>query len=167
MEQTGEKILSQRPLQTGGTRIPQLVESTLLASRGGEKVELTHLHYDGWIDRNPMPSIELFDTLMHRAKTLSPSQSSPIAVNCRGGIGRTGVFLVSHFLLTQIINQLEEKTPVDSLKVNVADAIYMFRGERKRVLSGSKELVQVIEYLSGIYDQIRELGVEKFLTHYR
>lgn len=164
IENIGERCLFELPLQPGGTRIPRLMETTLEASRGAEKKVLTHLHYDGWVDKQPMPSFELFGMLMQKVMILSPTL---IATNCRGGIGRTGVFLVSHFLLTHIIDQLKRGISVDAVQVNLANAIRMFRAERKNILIGKREPVQVIEYLARIYEQIKVLGVPAFLAQYR
>ncbi len=169
VENRASKLLDERSLPPGGIRVPRIVESTLLATCGEKKFEVQHFHYDGWVDRSPMPSMDLFRRLMKEIKTLSFSPADPIAVNCRGGVGRTGVFLVAHYLLDQIIQNLRELkgAAVGEITVNLAEVIYMFRKERRSVLGGYMEFCEVVDYLAGIYDEIRALGVERFLAEYQ
>jgi protein tyrosine phosphatase len=53
------------------------------------------------------------------------SHAGPIVVHCYGGIGRTGVFLVSHIILTQI----ERHETVD-----VYGTTLKLRGDRARMV---------------------------------
>ena len=113
--------------------------------------------------------MDLFRGLMKLIKERDLSPADPLVVNCRGGIGRTGVFLVSHYLLDQIIQNLRElkDAPVESITVNLAEVIYMFRKERRSLLTGHKGLCEVVDYLAGIHDEIRTLGVARFLAEYQ
>lgn len=96
---TFEKIV-EKDLSHGGQegqKVARIVESTLLATNGAEQRVLTHIHFDKWPDRSPMPSEELFDVLLHRIAEVSPSPKLGIWINCIGGVGRTGTTAVARY----------------------------------------------------------------------
>ena len=52
-------------------------------------------------------------------------------------------------------------------RVQTADVVYMFRKERKEILSGEGNLCDVVEFLAEIYEQIRTMGVKKYLADFQ
>jgi protein tyrosine phosphatase len=145
-------------------RTPQIVESLLVAKRGEEKFEIRHYHHDGWVDRNPMPSLRLFLVLMNLVMKMNVPSGTPIAVNCRGGVGRTGIFVGIHYLLLQLVDQLKKGVSLENVQLNIMDMMYQLRVQRRIFLEGKRHLCDVLECLSEVYEVIKKVGVPSFLA---
>ena len=74
IQKVSERILDQKPSEIPGGRDPRIVESTLIATKGDEKREITHFHYAGWHDKSPMPSEELLSTLYDRIEEINKKE---------------------------------------------------------------------------------------------
>src|SRR5574338_554690 len=73
---------------------PQIVETKLESYKG----RITHLHFDGWRDKSALPSENLLMDLLDKIESLSSHPDVPVAINCKGGAGRSGMIGVSFFL---------------------------------------------------------------------
>lgn len=55
---------------------------------------IQRIHYNGWPDHNPAPIEDLFEI----NRITEAFKDSKILVHCRAGVGRTGTFIVSHYI---------------------------------------------------------------------
>jgi protein tyrosine phosphatase len=132
--------------------VPQLIESTLYCSRG---TYLTHLHYEGWQDKRGMPSEKLLTKLLDRLYELSPDPSVPIAINCRGGTGRSGTIAVSLYLRRLVDAKLAAGKTLDEITVNIPEIIYSFRRHRTSIIGTPAQLAQIYSVLAAYYERLK------------
>ena len=135
-------------------RAPKIVETRLTY---GQKT-CTHLHYDGWKDKNPAPSVELLGLLMDKICELSPDPAIPVGINCRGGVGRTGVLAVSLYLRREIDSQIASGVALDDISINIPETIYAFRKMKKSMVSTPQQFAQIYRVLAHYYEQLKETG---------
>lgn len=136
-----------------GVRNPsQIVETTLSVSNGKT---ITHLHYDGWFDRTKMPDEDIFQVLLDRVHELSPNKKIPIAINCKGGVGRTGVTALCYLLRRQIDAQLSYGKKLGDIKVNIPEALYALRKQRSGLVQSTEQLIQVYSVIDGYYQRLK------------
>lgn len=131
---------------------PELIRTELVATKGEKQRTITHLHYDGWMDRSPLPDEHLFSTLLDTARQLSPSKEVPISINCMGGVGRTGTTAVTLYLQKQIDDQLAAGKNWDEITINVAEAIYYFRKFRIGIVGQPSHYAQMHSVLADYVD---------------
>lgn len=152
-----QHILATAEKEPEGTNTPQIIESTLLAIRLGETRILTHLHYDGWRDRQAMPSETLFYSLQNRIMEHQKEQNAPFAINCYGGVGRTGTTALSHYLRKEVDTQLALGKKLDEIEVNIPELLFQFRLQRNYFLQESGQLANVYSVLGDYYEELRVL----------
>lgn len=149
--QEPSEILQQK---SSGKRAPKIVETRL--SYGPETC--THLHYDGWKDKNPAPSVELLAFLLDRICELSPDPTIPVGINCKGGVGRTGVLAVSLYLRREIDAQIASGVALDDISINIPETIYALRKMKKSMVSTPQQFAQIYRVLAHYYEQLKETG---------
>ena len=152
----GYRVLAIGEMELEGTKEPQIIESTLLATRAGETRTLTHLHYEGWRDRKAMPSEELFHVLQERIAELQKGKTTPFAINCHGGVGRTGTTALSHYFRKEVDAQLLAGKKLDDIEVNIPEVLFQFRLQRKWFLGESGQLANAYSVLSDYYEQLKK-----------
>lgn len=130
---------------------PQIIETALRTSTGKK---ITHLHYDGWGDKRPMPSEKLLGDLLDRITELNPDPEVPVAINCRGGVGRTGTIAVSLYLRRFIDSELQAGKKLDKIMVNIPEIIYAFRNQRNRIIGNPSQLAQLYTVLADYYETL-------------
>lgn len=138
---------------------PCIVESKLVAAREGkdgiELRTLTHFHYDRWRDRHPIPSTDLMITLLDRMEELSQNPETPIALNCKGGVGRSGSTAVAYLLKKRLQNESKEK-PLDEIEVNLPQTVYEFRKQRSGVCGQGSQFAGIHETLFKLYERQKQ-----------
>ena len=135
---TEEKLLASGT--PGINRETSLFETTLTLSNG--KV-LTHLHYEGWCDGTPVPDVHLFQLMLDRMRELNQNDA-PIAINCKGGVGRSGFTLIAYAL-----ERAELSRPI-----NLVEMIYALRKQRMNFF-GTNGLA-----LAKLYEVLNTYGVK-------
>lgn len=150
IKKVSEKLLAKDVPGRSGKRTPKLLESTLIATRKNKTKVITHLHFDGWPDRSPVSSEKLFNKLLDRMQALNPSADTRIAINCVGGIGRTGSTAVAYCLRKYIDEKIMLKKPLKDLKVNIPDIIYQFRKQRSGIV-GQPSHLSLLHSATGAY----------------
>jgi protein tyrosine phosphatase len=130
---------------------PKIVETTYEASREEEKRTITHLHYDGWVDRSSIPNEDLLGALIRRMKDLSSDRDFPIAINCHGGVGRTGTLAVCYDLFKECEQQLASGTTPDKVFVNVPERIYALRKQRASLIGQPTQFSQIPSVLGKLF----------------
>jgi protein tyrosine phosphatase len=153
---TAKSILAVGKKERDGTRAPRIIETTLLATKGNEKRILTHLHYDAWRDGYTMPDEKLMHVLHDRMQELNPSNTVPISVNCRAGVGRTGTIVVSHHMRKEIERQVAAGKNLDDIRINIPATHFAFRTQRPRLLGRAEQLAQVYSILGDYYARLKQ-----------
>jgi protein tyrosine phosphatase len=133
----------------------RIVESILELTDGKETRRITHLHYDGWQDRRRMPSQKLFSILLDRMHTLSPSKKIPLAIHCRAGVGRTGVTAITYYLEREIDALLASGTPLEEIRINIPETIYLFRKQRRGIANEALQLPSIYIALANYYERLK------------
>ncbi len=166
-----EKVLKKIPLRDGSKikyiksavlqkqksshkkRVPQIIESTLLSNEH----QCTHLHYDGWKDKSAAPCKKLLGLLLDRITELSPDPTVSVGINCRGGVGRTGLVAISLYLRREVDAQLKAGVPLSKITVNIPEAIYSFRKIHKSIISTPAQLAQLYSTLHDYYLKLKHI----------
>lgn len=164
IEHLVSKVIGQGAKELAGTRDSQLVETTLLATRNiafGQEEEarlMTHLHYDAWRDRMAAPNEELLHKLVNRIEELQGEgvKDAPFQVNCRGGIGRTGTLVAIHAVRQKIYEELGKGVSLDTIRINIPGLIYDLRKQRKSLVSGKEQLVQIYQATATFYERLQK-----------
>lgn len=164
------KVLSQITLRDGskmkniasnviatGNAGAKIIESTLEISKNGQKRTVTHLHYEGWHDKTAIPDEQLFRRLLDRIDELNPLPSTPIAINCKGGVGRTGTTAVAHYLRKEINAELALGKKLDAIRINVPDVIYAFRKQRRSLVGQPSQFSQIYSTIAAYYEKKKAL----------
>lgn len=101
---------------------------------------VVHLHFDGWQDQCAIPDEELFLKFLDEIN--NEHKSGPIAVNCFGGVGRSGTTALSHYLINHIRS---------ANTVNIPELVLACRNQRRNFLT-------VPAQLSGVYSAVSVLA---------
>lgn len=152
----GQRVLAKAEMEPQGTNEPQIIESTLLATRAGESRTLIHLHYEGWRDRQAMPSEALFNVFQDRIAELQKGKTVPFAINCHGGVGRTGTTALSHYFRHYVDAELAAGKNLDDIEVNIPEVLFQFRLQRKWFLGESGQLANAYSVLGDYYEQLKK-----------
>jgi len=155
IKKVAKKVLAEGAKESGGTRVPRIIESTLKATKGHEKRILTHLHYDGWRNGKAMPDEKLLHVLHDRMQELSPSSTVPISINCRAGVGRTGAIAIGHHIRKEIDRHLAAGKKLDDISINVPALLYAFRKQRENVLRQGSQLAQIYSVIGDHYAKLK------------
>ena len=160
IEHVGNHLLAERAKEAKGTRTPQLIETCLIATKDGEEDRiLTHIHYDAWRDHHAAPNEGLLLTLLARIERIQEAKETAFEVNCKGGVGRTGTVVISHYIRRKIDEELEKGVALDAIALNVPEITYEFRKQRRGVLSHGSQLTQVYSIASAYYEQLKAAQV--------
>jgi len=120
--------------------LPRIVERTLLARRGTEERTITHFHYENWHDKTPCPDLNLLQTMLNRKDELIPSKEV-FAINCKGGVGRTGLVAATDLCRQKI----KEKADAP---INVPLLLAKLKGERNGLSCSASLLNQLYRVLA-------------------
>ena len=115
--------------------MPKIMETALVGtSPAGEHKVLTHLHYTAWPNRSGNPPDEpLMHALLDRIQQLSVNPQTPVAINCKSGVGRTGV-IAFYLSLRRIIDEAIRTGTTYSRLINIPEMLYQFRLKRPGLL---------------------------------
>jgi len=151
-EQNHEILIKGKKSKKG--TFPALIKTTLLATNSEETRTLFHLHYVGWPNHTSIPDKTVFQALLKNMRLLSPKKILPIAINCHGGIGRTGATAATYILERQISKAVRENKE-NEYRVNLAKIIYDFRKQRPNVLSNSNNISKIFSVLERHYNGLK------------
>lgn len=146
---SSSRVLREGDLEADGINKPQIIETTIIATnRSGARKKLTHLHYEGWRDKEAMPSEKLFHFLIkYIGKLQKGKKGEPIAINCHGGVGRTGTLALTYFLKNEIDDKLAHGLLPDDIFINVPDLLFAFRLQRNYFLQQAPQLANLYSVL--------------------
>lgn len=132
---------SVHPNQNG--RIPELHETTLhIHTPTGEEKTLTHLHYDGWADRQAPSDQVLYSLALDRMQELNP-EGKTVGINCVGGVGRTGNIAICYLQRLLIDRALQAGKAPHEIQINIPRLIAQFREKRKIIGSNINHIVSI------------------------
>ena len=146
----GDPILLYHGKQ-GRKRPSMLVESKVELSDGRKVV---HLHYDGWKDGSEMPDEDLVQKLIDRMQLLSPERKIPVAINCKGGVGRTGTMALCYLIQRIIQTRLEQGVALEQITINIPELLYALRGERAGLISHPEQFVQAYSVTANFVERL-------------
>jgi len=129
-------------------RKQRIVETEILFSNGKKA---TFFHHEGWKDHFPAPDRHLLASLVNHVLKINGSKDAPIAVNCRGGVGRTAVFAVTAYLRREVDAQLASGVPLSKISINIPEALYLFKRQREELLGNRSQLVQLYAIMHDYY----------------
>lgn len=105
------------------------------------------LHLQNWPDKGviePKRLLEVIDT----AAKLHNGNKGPMLVHCRGGIGRTGVFGVTHTVVKRVRDRIAQGKSLGNIREEIEIEIKHFRTQR------DKEIVETPEQLKLILETV-------------
>lgn len=112
-------------------RIPQLVETTIVATHDLQPSRtMTHLHYEGWVDRTAASDEQLLLKLLDRMEALSPDARTPIAINCHAGRGRTLNIAAAYFFRKKIAFARLQGLDDSEIGINLPELIFQIHQQR-------------------------------------
>jgi hypothetical protein len=121
---TGDK----KVLDKGKERTVKIVERVYkVTAKDGSKHKATHLHYLHWPDHEVAPDLAALDVLLKKRSEVLKSRDAPMAINCQGGVGRTGEIALFECCKNEIDNQRKRGVPLDKISLNLAEIIYGMR----------------------------------------
>lgn len=135
---------------------PRIVERLLIASNGKEEHKMTHLHYENWPDDQPATSEALLKTLFRRKDEKVQNKEIPLVINCREGIGRTGVFALIDWGKKVIDAELLSGKKLDEIRLNIPEMIYQLRRERREMVTSKEQLAQIYAMLGDYYTCLKQ-----------
>ena len=143
-------ILARGTQENSKREIPQIVETTLLATNTDSEVRtITHLHYEGWPDLHVAPDELLLRQLLDRVRGLSPDPRKPIAINCLAGLWRTFTVASSYYLQRKIDEAQRRGEDTSTYPIDLFETLFEFHKQRYLPLSFLPK-----SYLIGVYTQI-------------
>lgn len=129
----------------------QEITETEIVFKNGKKA--TFFHHEHWKDHHPAPDRELIHALAQHVLQINGAPAHPIAINCRGGVGRTAVFAIYLFLRREVESQLAAGKSLDEVSLNIPETIHMFRRQRSGMLGRPAQLVQLYRLMHDFYEQ--------------
>ncbi len=126
----------------------RLVKRTFYATNRetSEKQTITQLHYENWPD-NGIPDMRLFTKLLDATDSMALSKETPITVHCSAGIGRSGTFVAGHSLRKSIRKEKSNEKKLESLTINIPEAVMILRLQRKWMVATSRQLQTIYQLL--------------------
>jgi protein tyrosine phosphatase len=131
-----------------------IIKSTLVATKADKTKQIEHFHYDGWEDHSEAPSDELLLFCAKTACQYLEKRDVPLGINCKGGVGRTGVLSTLVVAMRHIQHELKNGKSLDDIQVNIPDFVYALRLERPGIVSHKPQFLQVYRVLN---DYVKEL----------
>lgn len=78
----------------------------IILTCNNEKKTVYHISFNNWIDHQT-PSVENFNKLLAIIGAYDSLQNlGPMIIHCKAGVGRTGTFILAHYILEQIKNNI-------------------------------------------------------------
>jgi len=154
--------LEAEPLDTGDflifaksySKTEQLISRQFLLQnkKNNQKKTITHLQYIAWPDHGLPENTSGFSKIIDLVDEEN-TENSPVAVHCSAGIGRTGVFCVSHSILQKI--RLLLWTSV-SLDFDIKQTVFKVRENRAGMIQTKEQYtfcyLSLVERLTKLLD---------------
>jgi protein tyrosine phosphatase len=146
-------VLSKPPIPTLSEVMPNLVMTTIEATNGSRTKTVVNLRYYGWFNKTAVPDEDLLIKALDMTMEKSPGRNSPIMVNCHGGVGRTGMFTVLHYLWTSIRKQVASGIAIDDIEINLPELVYVLREKRAHLCENTDHFAKIVRILQKLVDR--------------
>lgn len=135
-------------------------ERKFLIKNENENFEVTQIHFKGWPDHG-VPDIEnTYVYFQSMFKYVLEAGKHPVVCHCSAGIGRTGTFISSYILWSQLterynyLKKLEEKKEISEDKSKFEFSIFKTVLKAKQARCYSVENVKQYEFIYGLVKKI-------------
>jgi len=133
-------------------------------TEGGEKEARTvrHFHLCNWPDHDVPDATKPLRMFIKRLYTVQQQAAAadpvphPLIVHCSAGIGRTGVFCVSHQLMYLFIGGNKDNKVTASTEVSIYDIVERFRSCRPGMVQTDQQYRFCYQVVA---DEARDLGI--------
>jgi protein tyrosine phosphatase len=124
---------------------PSLTEKKILfCNINGKKKEISHLHFNGWLDQTQCEDEELMMVLLDRIEELSPWR---LTLGCHHSRSRSATLLLAHLLRQEIrstyFNEKRVMNSLGEIKINVPEIILKFRSQRLEFMRRPCQLINL------------------------
>lgn len=126
--------------------LPFIAETEILATDGKRTKKITCLRYHQWEDHHVVPDEDLCIQLVDRTFELCPDKVVDKIVNCVGGVGRSGMFLLLYSLWNEIKAQATTM-PIDEVSFNLPQMVLKLRKDRMCLLDNLSHLAPMARIL--------------------
>jgi protein tyrosine phosphatase len=132
---------------------PSLTKTLIELECGKISKTIVHYHYDKWIDRTVVPDEELLLILLDEMEANS-EETSPIVINCIGGVGRTGMTTAAYILRKEIQINLSQGVLPKDVFINVPETLYALLKQRTHLMNDPKHMNKMYTVLAKYYEKI-------------
>ena len=134
------KAEQDKRIDSGKSDELQIIQKHLVVTKLDKQTRhIVVLHYKGWHDQNEPPNLRLVSELLDRKDDLSPSIETPLWINCKCGVGRTGVMALLDLCRCEIREQLKRKVKLEEVLLNIPMLLYSLRQQRACLLRNHPE----------------------------
>lgn len=154
-----EAIVLESPLQEetdNEGKTPRLVKTTLIAKKGKTERKIIHYHYDNWLDSKAAPCEKILLKCAEIASKHIEQTGKPVGINCRAGIGRTGVLANTIYGVRHIQEELKKGKALKDISINLAECNYQLRRQRQGIVANEEQFVQVWHAVGAYAKQLQE-----------
>jgi hypothetical protein len=114
---------------------PRIVRREIIAKKGQEVRTIIHLHFENWCDGTPCPNESLLFALLNLKDELKISPDAPLAINCKAGVGRTGVVVLFDMVRTEVLQQKRSGKRKKEIFLDIPQSLYKLRrSQEKRIV---------------------------------
>jgi protein tyrosine phosphatase len=135
--------------------VPRVQESVIGVAKDEKSHLFTHLYYDNWHDHQAPPCLKTLYVLVDRIDELTKSRETPIAINCHGGVGRTGVVGAILYGRRKIDAELAKGKKLDDIEINIPELVYDLCKQRQGMVSHGSQLIAVYASLASYYESLK------------
>lgn len=137
---------------------PVITEGKILFTNvDGREHEITHLHYNGWIDQTPVPDEDLLILLLDRMEELSAGKK--FQLNCRHSRSRSATTMLCHLMRQEIRLALSRGNSLNNISINIPETIFKVRKQRLEFLRRPAQLVNVYSVTNKHYQRLKEMEI--------
>jgi len=129
---------------------------------GGPSLEITgrEIHYfptDCWKNHQGIKPEKLL-ALIKTVKNSTISDRKRIAVHCRAGVGRSGVFISAYTLMDDIDRQIAQGIHIDDLNINIDRVIWELSLQRPFAVTHFPQYLTLYQFVNCYINHLKELG---------
>jgi protein tyrosine phosphatase len=156
-----EETVGERPLESeedNKGKKPVLIKTTLIATKGKTERKITHYHFDNWLDSQPAPCEELLLKCALIASKYIEETGKPVGINCRAGIGRTGVLANTIYGIRHIQEEMKSGKQLKDITINLAELNYDLRKQRQGIVGNEDQFAQVWRVVGAYAKMMQQKG---------